>query len=124
VTTTTLGAVAMAGPLGTKTILFLMAASLLAGPTFAADAPEFPLAIAGHRFSPDEIRVKAGTPFILVIANKDSTAEEFDSQDLRMEKVIPGNKTTRLRMPALKPGTYKFIGEYNAATAKGRIVAE
>jgi hypothetical protein len=27
-------------------------------------------------------------------------------------------------MPALKPGTYRFVGEYHEQTAQGRIVAE
>jgi hypothetical protein len=27
-------------------------------------------------------------------------------------------------MPALKAGTYNFVGEYNEKTAKGKIIAE
>jgi len=72
---------------------------------------------------PDEIKVKAGTPFVLVITNKDTAAEEFESQELRIEKIIPAGKTVRGRMPALKAGTYTFIGEYHAKTAPGHIVA-
>ena len=34
------------------------------------------------------------------------------------------NPTLKVRMGALRPGTYKFFGEYHEATAKGRIVAE
>ena len=98
---------------------------LTAGPGIAADAPpEIALAIENNRFQPEEIRVKAGAPFVLVITNKDKGAEEFESRDLRLEKVIPGGKTMRLRMPALKTGSYGFVGEYHEKTAKGRIVAE
>ena len=68
--------------------------------------------------------MKAGAPFVLVITNKDATAEEFESKDLRIEKVIPAGKTVRVRVPALKAGTYGFVGEYHEKTAKGRIVAE
>ncbi len=90
-----------------------------------ADAPaEIALTIEKNRFQPDEIKVKAGTPFVLVITNKDVGPEEFESKDLRIEKVIPAGKTIRLRMPALKGGTYGFVGEYHEKTAKGRIVAE
>jgi plastocyanin len=105
----------------------LLAAAMLAAatPALAVDAPpEIALTIEGHRFQPAEIRVKAGVPFILVITNKDATPEEFESRDLRLEKVIPGGKTLRLRMPALRAGSYAFVGEYHEATAKGRIVAE
>jgi hypothetical protein len=42
----------------------------------------------------------------------------------RIEKVIPAGKTVRLKMPALKPGKYPFVGEYHSETAKATIVAE
>jgi plastocyanin len=87
-------------------------------------SPEYALTIEKNRFDPEEIRVKAGAPFVLVITNKDGTPEEFESRDLRIEKVIPAGKTVRMRMPALKAGTYGFIGEYHEKTAKGKIIAE
>ena len=89
----------------------------------AADL-EIPVTIEKNRFRPDEIRVKAGTPFVLVVTNKDTTPEEFESKELRIEKVIPGGKTMKIRVRALKPGSYPFVGEYHEATAKGRIIAE
>jgi plastocyanin len=102
-----------------------LALALVSSAARAAEAPpDIPLSIDKHRFQPEEIRVKAGTPFVLVITNKDAGAEEFESKDLRVEKVIPAGKTVRVRMPALKPGTYPFVGEYHEKTAKGRIVAE
>jgi plastocyanin domain-containing protein len=91
----------------------------------AADPPkEIPVTIEGNKFTPDEIRVKAGAPAVLVVTNKDKTPEEFESKDLRIEKVIPAGKTMKIRLPSLKPGTYSFVGEYHEATAKGRIIAE
>src|SRR5262245_63687302 len=89
-----------------------------------AAPPEITLTIEKNRFDPEEIRVKAGAPFVLIITNKDGAPEEFESRDLRIEKVIPAGKTLRLRMPALKPGTYPFIGEYHEKTAKGKIIAD
>jgi plastocyanin len=89
----------------------------------AAD-PEVSLTIENNRFQPEEIKVKAGAPFVLVITNKDKGPEEFESRELRIEKVIPAGKMIRLKLPALKPGRYGFVGEYHEKTAKGRIVAE
>ena len=89
----------------------------------AADL-EIPVTIEKNRFQPNEIRVKAGTPFVLVVTNKDATPEEFESKELRIEKVIPGGKTMKIRVRALKAGSYPFVGEYHEATAKGRIIAE
>ena len=91
----------------------------------AADTPpELALTLDQHRFSPEELRVKANTPFILVITNKDKEDEEFEMSSLRIEKIIPGGKTLQVKLPALKPGTYQFVGEFHEKTAKGRIVAE
>ena len=91
----------------------------------AADTPpELALTLDQHRFSPEELRVKANTPFILVITNKDKEDEEFEISSLRIEQIVSGGKTLQLKMPALKPGTYEFIGDFHEKTAKGRIVAE
>lgn len=102
----------------------VMACVALMALTAAADDLEIPIAIEKNRFQPSEIKVKAGAPFVLVVTNKDATPEEFESKALRIEKVIPGGKTMKIRVRALKPGTYPFIGEYHETTAKGRIVAE
>jgi plastocyanin len=107
---------------GTGLVVVLGACILGALP--ASAQTEIALTIENNRFQPEEIKVKAGSPFVLVITNKDKGPEEFECHDLRIEKVIPAGKTVRLKIPALKPGTYGFVGEYHAQTAKGRIVAE
>jgi hypothetical protein len=93
-------------------------------PAIAADPTEIPLVLEKNRFQPDVIKVKAGEPFVLVITNKDKGPEEFDMLNPRIEKVVPGGKTVKLKMPALKAGTYPFVGEYHSETAKAKIVAE
>jgi plastocyanin len=107
-------------------VVLAMAVALIASyvPATAADPVEIPLVIEKNRFQPDLIKVKAGAPFVLVITNKDKGPEELDMMSPRIEKVIPGGKTVKLRMPALKPGSYPFVGEYHAETAKAKIVAE
>ena len=90
----------------------------------AADPVETKLTIENNRFSPDELKVKANTPFVIVVTNKDKTPEELESKELKIEKVIPPGQTVKVRVRALKPGTYNFVGDYHQATAKGRIIAE
>ena len=90
----------------------------------AADTPpEIALSIEQKKFQPAEVKVKAGAPFVLVITNKGTTAAEFESKDLRTEKVVPAGKTVKVRIRALKPGTYAFFDDFNKETT-GRIVAE
>ena len=95
-----------------------------AGAALAADAPpEIAGTIDKDQFQPSEIKVKANTPFVLVVTNKNAKAAEFESKDLRVEKVVPAGKTVNVRIRALKPGTYPFFDDFNKAAA-GRIVAE
>jgi plastocyanin domain-containing protein len=106
-------------------VLLAGAGGAAVGVAAAQDKPqEIPVTIENNRFKPEEIKVKAGQPFVLVVTNKDAKPEEFESKDLRIEKVIPGGKTANIRVRALKPGTYTFFGEYNPKTAQGKIVAE
>ena len=107
-----------------RSLAVLATISLVLTASAAAADLEIPVAIEKNRFEPSEIRVKAGTPFVLVVTNKDATPEEFESKELRIEKVIPGGKTMKIRVRALKAGSYPFFGEYHEATAKGRIIAE
>jgi len=96
----------------------------VAGAASAADPrPEIALTIDKDQFQPREIKVKANTPFTLVVTNKNAKAAEFESKDLRVEKVVPAGKTVNVLIRALKPGTYAFFDDFNKA-ATGRIVAE
>jgi hypothetical protein len=104
------------------TVVLAMAVGLV-GVAAAADV-EVPLVLEKNRWQPDVVKVKAGVPFVLVITNKDKGPEELDMLSPRIEKVVPAGKTVRLKMPALKPGKYPFVGEYHAETAKATIVAE
>jgi plastocyanin len=99
----------------------LMSASLAA---FAAGEPEFALSIQSHKFAPDRIEVPVGKKVKLLVENKDATPAEFESESLKIEKVIPGKGKATIFVGPLKAGEYKFVDEYNASTAQGVIVAK
>jgi Cupredoxin-like domain len=98
--------------------------TLSAIPVRAAEPANLQLVIRDHRFEPAELRVPANTPLVIEVRNEDDTAEEFESADLKVEKVIAGKRHGTVRLRALPPGRYPFIGEYHADTAKGVLVAE
>ena len=106
------------------TMVILSIALSVAVASAADTPPELALTLDQHRFSPEELRIKANAPFVLVITNKDKDDAEFEMASLRIENVVPGGKTLQLKMPALKPGTYQFIGDFHEKTAQGRFVAE
>jgi plastocyanin domain-containing protein len=89
----------------------------------AAEKSAYSLTLKGHVFTPERLEVPAGQRITLVVDNQDPTPEEFESHDLKIEKIIPGGQSVKLRIGPLKPGEYRFVGEYNESTAKGVIVA-
>ena len=91
---------------------------------FAAGEPEFAITIEGHKFAPDRLEVPAGKKVKLRVDNKDATPEEFESTTLKIEKVIPGKSKATIFVGPLKPGEYKFAGEFHENTAQGVIVAK
>jgi plastocyanin len=96
----------------------------LNGPAVADDLLNIDVTIRDHRFVPAEIHVPTGKPAQLTITNEDPTAEEFDSSALKVEKVIAGGKSAKVRLRPLGPGRYPFMGEYHSDTAKGVVISE
>jgi len=107
----------------------LIAAALLAAPlafagaALAADG-EYTLTIKDHKFEPTTLEIPAGKKVTLIVNNTDSSAEEFESRDLKVEKVIGGGKTGRVNIGPLKAGEYSFVGEFHEETAKGTLIAK
>ena len=84
----------------------------------------YSIIIKDHKFDPAELTVPANVKVKVVVKNQDATAEEFESYDLNREKVVSGHSTITLYIGPLKPGTYKYFGEFHSGTAQGVIVAK
>lgn len=89
-----------------------------------AKTPVIELEIRDHLFHPEEVRIPANTKVKLVVYNRDSTPEEFESYELNREKVIMGGRKANIFIGPLAPGVYPFFGEFNPKTAQGRVIAE
>ncbi len=85
---------------------------------------EFVVEIKNNRFVPDVLEVPSDKSFKLVVKNTDKTIEEFESHDLMKEKLVKGEKAITLLIQPLKPGEYKFFGEFHPKTAQGKIIAK
>jgi plastocyanin len=95
-----------------------------AGLAVAADEPERTIVIKDHRFDPTVVEVPAGERVKLVIDNRDATPEEFESTDLRREKVVLGNSKGIVWVGPLPKGEYGFYGEFHQSTAQGKLIAK
>ncbi|HEV2533475.1 cupredoxin domain-containing protein [Phenylobacterium sp.] len=92
-----------------------------------AEAPAEPVTVAltlkDHRFTPDRVSVPAGRTIRIELANRDAALEEFDSDDLHVEKDVTPLGKASFTVGPLKPGAYSFMGELHADTASGVLTA-
>ncbi|MGY2295200.1 MULTISPECIES: cupredoxin domain-containing protein [Pseudomonas] len=81
------------------------------------------LVIQNHTFSPSTFEVPAGERFRIQLTSHDESVDEFESYDMKFEKIIvPGNTVTVFAGP-LHPGTYTFFDDYHPDQAKGTVTA-
>lgn len=106
----------------TQLIVFLATCLFIA--SVNAKPPLFELTISNHVFSPNEIIIPANQKIRLLVINKDSTPEEFESYELNREKIIAGNGKAIIFIGPLQPGLYPFFGEFNPKTAQGLVRVE
>lgn len=91
---------------------------------FASAQEVFKLTIENHAFAPTSLTVPANVRFKIEVENRDATPAEFESSDLRVEKIVVGGGKISVFSGPLKPGTYAFFDDYHPDTAKGTITAK
>jgi plastocyanin len=107
-----------------RSALLPLALILVMATGAAAQDPAYTLTIKDHQFQPSEIDVPAGQKIALIVKNNDSTPEEFESTELRREKVVAGGEQITVYIGPLKPGKYEFFGDFNPKSARGHIIAK
>ena len=107
-----------------KRTLVFAAAALLASGALAQEAATYKLTARNGVFEPSTIEVPAGKRFRIEIVNEGKSAIEFESRDLRQEKVIPPGGKALVTISALKAGEYKFFDEFHEKTGQGKVIAK
>lgn len=80
--------------------------------------------IKDHKFAPAQLTIPSKTKVKIFIENQDSTPEEFESFELNREKVVAANGKVVIFIGPLRPGVYRFFGEFHKNTAQGQIVVQ
>ena len=95
--------------------------------TFAQAADELlvvKLSARDGKFEPLTLEVPAGKRFKIEISNDGKGPMEFESKDLKQEKVLAAGAKSSVVINPLKPGTYIFFDEYHMDAPRGQIVAK
>jgi plastocyanin len=107
-----------------RNLVTLLVALLFGATAWAQDAPLFKLVAKGGKFEPAVLEVPAGQRFRIEVTNANTKAIEFESKDLKQEKVIPPGGKATVYVSPLKAGEYTFFDEFQQATATGKVVAK
>lgn len=110
-------------PAAGAALVLTMALALPAASARAQQGTSIQITVKDHRFQPAEIRAPANKPLVLRVRNLDSTAMEFESVSLRVEKVVAPNGEGIINVRALTPGRYEFFDDFHQET-RGALVAE
>ena len=102
-------------------------AAMLGGLIFsaarAADTVTVNISLKDHHFQPAEPHAPANKVLTIVVKNLDATPAEFESNTLRVEKVVTGGGTISMRIRALAPGRYRFFDDFHPAS-EGYLVVQ
>lgn len=90
----------------------------------AADDATLTLTLKGHHFDPAEPTVPADTRVKITATNLDDTPAEIESDDFKLEKVVPPGKTVTVTIGPLKAGTYEIHDEYHEDESKTKFIAK
>ncbi len=98
------------------------ALGILAAASGARAADPVRLVLKDHQFAPAQVTVAANQRFRIEVSNQDATPAEFESSDLRAEKIVVAGGSISLMAGPLKPGTYTFFDDYHPDSAKGTMI--
>ncbi len=101
----------------------LSALLLFTNLAFAEDLV-FKIELKNRTMNPNVIEVAANTPFTIEVVNTDNTAEEFESNSLKIEKIIPPKRSAKFKVKPLAAGEYEIFGEFHMDTCQGKIIVK
>ena len=88
------------------------------------DIATYSIELKDHHFSPAEIHVAAGKPFIVTVTNNDSAPEEFEMLLPPLERVIRPGQQGKMRIKPLAAGRFPFFGENDPDSERGAFISE
>jgi hypothetical protein len=108
-------------------ILGALLFGLAAGSALAQSAdedPVFRIEFADGAINPQRLEVPANKRFKIELHNKGKTPVEFESLELKKEKVVAPDTTTFIVIRRLDPGEYKFFDDFHLDTPPAVLVAK
>lgn len=110
--------------IATALLLAVGLASLTSINAHAGDPAPIAIILGADGFTPAEVKVAAGQPFVLKFVNTGPAAAEIEAKDFKVEKVVPAGGEIIVNVKPQAAGRYLFTNEYKEDTVKGYVVVE
>lgn len=108
-------------------ILLTVAIAAIAGiatPAAAEEIPNYTITFKDGSFEPKTLHLPADTRVKLQVVNMEEKVIEFESNDMKAEKIIRSGKTGSVFVGPLPAGEYKFFDEFNMAAGEGVVTVQ
>jgi hypothetical protein len=92
--------------------------------TRADDAPVFKIELRDGVITPLRLEVPANQPFKIELHNTGTSPAEFESLELRKEKVLAPQSSSFIVIRKLAPGEYKFFDDFHPDAPRAVLVAK
>ena len=90
----------------------------------ADDLTTYQIVLKDHKFTPSEIHVRTGKPFIVVVTNNNDATDEFEMLLTALEKTLQPGQQGKVRIRPLGPGRFPCFGESDPDNERGVFVSE
>lgn len=109
-----------------RAVLLATFASLViaVAPARAEDLPTFKVEMKDGVITPLRIEVPADKPFKIELHNTGTTPAEFESIELRKEKVVAPGAVSFVVIKRVSPGEYKFFDDFHPTAPQVTVVAK
>ena len=101
----------------------MLCASAAGDLAFADDEATFRIEFDDGQVTPRRLEVPANRRFGLELGNKGKSPAEFESLELRKEKVLAPESTTSMVIRTLDPGEYEFFDDFHPDAPPAVLVA-
>ncbi len=105
-------------------LLVVILCALTPQTVFAAEKFTVELEMKNGDLIPRVLEVPAKTIIRIKITNTGTEPAEFESLQLRKEKVLAPGASSVVVIAPLKPGTYSFFDDFHLSHPKGEIIAK
>ncbi|MGP1939619.1 MAG: cupredoxin domain-containing protein [Arsenophonus sp. ET-DL9-MAG3] len=104
-------------------LFFIYILTLIPSFVFSIEKFTIELEMKNGDLIPRVLRVPSKTIIRIKIANTGTQPSEFESTQLRKEKVLAPGANSILIIAPLKPGTYTFFDDFHLSSPSGEIIA-